>query len=50
MRRTVYGLIIAFLTLSTPASADTLKVMGAGSLRAAITDLLHRFPAGADTV
>jgi len=50
MRRTVYGLIIAFLTLSTPASADTLKVTGAGSLRAAITDLLHRFPAGADTV
>ena len=50
MLRTVYGLIIAVLAVSTPASADTLKVMGAGSLRAAITDLLHRFPAGADTV
>jgi molybdate transport system substrate-binding protein len=50
MLRTVYGLIIAFLAVSTPASADTLKVMGAGSLRAAVTDLLHRFPVGADTV
>jgi ABC-type molybdate transport system substrate-binding protein len=50
MLRTVYGLIIAFLAVSTPASADTLKVMDAGSLRAAVTDLLHRFPVGADTV
>jgi ABC-type molybdate transport system substrate-binding protein len=32
------------------ARADSLKVAGAGSLTAAFTDLLHRFPAGADTV
>jgi molybdenum ABC transporter molybdate-binding protein len=50
MLRTVYGLIIALLAVWTPASADTLKVMGAGSLRAAVTDLLHRFTVGADTV
>lgn len=50
MPRCVLGLIIALLTLSTPASADTLKVMGAGSLRVAVTDLLRRFPVGADTV
>jgi molybdate transport system substrate-binding protein len=50
MLRTVYGLMIALLAVSTPASADTLKVMGAGSLRAAVTDLLQRFPVGADTV
>ena len=50
MLRYVFSLIIAFLALSMPAHADTLKVMGAGSLRAAITDLLHRFPIQSDTV
>ena len=50
MPRYVFGLTVAFLALSMPARADTLKVMGAGSLRAAVTDLLHRFPLQSDTV
>jgi molybdate transport system substrate-binding protein len=50
MLRNVFGLIVVFLAISTPVRADTLKVMGAGSLRAAITDLLHRFPLQSDTV
>src|SRR5882757_9392690 len=50
MPRYILGLIAAVLALSTPAWADTLKVMGAGSLRAALTDLLHRFPLQSDTV
>ena len=50
MPRCVLGLIIALLTLSTPACADMLKVMSAGSLRAAVTDLLQRFPLQSDTV
>jgi ABC-type molybdate transport system substrate-binding protein len=36
--------------LSTPARADTLKVIAAGSLRAAITELLHRFPLQSDSI
>jgi molybdate transport system substrate-binding protein len=50
MPRNNLGLIVALLALSTPACADTLKVMAAGSLRAAMTDLLHRFPLQSDTV
>lgn len=39
------------LTLLAPAAqADTLHVMAAGSLAAAFTDLIGRFPAGPDTV
>jgi molybdate transport system substrate-binding protein len=38
------------LLLAPPALADTLRVIGAGSLAAAFTDLLRRFPAGPDTV
>ena len=49
MLRNVSGLIAIVLALSTPAGADTLKVMGAGSLRAAMTDLLHQFPLRSDT-
>jgi ABC-type molybdate transport system substrate-binding protein len=42
---------LAALILSAPqAGADSLKVAGAGSLTGAFTDLLRRFPAGADTV
>ena len=50
MLRNVFGLIVALLALSAPVRADTLKVMAAGSLRAAVTDLLHRFPLQSDTV
>src|ERR1700744_5369991 len=50
MLRNVSGLIAIALTLSTPARADTLKVMGAGSLRAAMTDLLQHFPKQSDEV
>lgn len=50
MPRYVLGLIIASLAFSMPARADTLKVMSAGSLRAAITDLLQRFPLQSDTI
>ena len=50
MLRNLFCLMVAFVTLSTSARADTLKVIGAGSLRAALTDLLHRFPLQSDTV
>jgi molybdate transport system substrate-binding protein len=44
------GSLAGFFAFAAPASADTLKVMSAGSLRAALTDLLKRFPAGTDTI
>jgi molybdate transport system substrate-binding protein len=46
----VLGLVIANPLLWTPASADTLKLMAAGSLRAAMTDLLQHFPRQSDEV
>jgi molybdenum ABC transporter molybdate-binding protein len=42
--------MVALVILSTSARADTLKVMSAGSLRAALMDLLHRFPLQSDTI
>jgi molybdate transport system substrate-binding protein len=50
MPRRLIGLLAIVLALFTPARADTLKVMGAGSLRAAMTDLLQRFPKQSDEV
>jgi molybdate transport system substrate-binding protein len=50
MLHNMLGLIAVVLALSMPARADTLKVTAAGSLRAAIADLLHRFPLQSDTV
>jgi len=50
MLRNVFCLMVALVILSASARADTLKVMAAGSLRAALTDLLHRFPLQSDTV
>jgi ABC-type molybdate transport system substrate-binding protein len=50
MRHRIAGCLIALTLLATPAAADTLRVVGAGSLTDAFTDLLRRFPAGADTV
>lgn len=50
----MWRLFIAALAIVTitasPASADNLQVIGAGSLAAAFSDLLRRFPAGPDTV
>src|SRR5262252_10578160 len=50
MRYGLPELLSFFLALVPPASAETLRVIGAGSLTAAFTDLLRSFPAGADTV
>lgn len=50
IQRNIFGLAIIALVAATPARADTLKLTAAGSLRAAMTDLLQRFPRQADTV
>jgi molybdate transport system substrate-binding protein len=50
MPRIAIGVLAGIIALASPAAADTLQVASAGSLRGALTDLLHRFPAGADTV
>jgi molybdate transport system substrate-binding protein len=51
MRRyRLVGCLIALILLTPPALADALRVAGAGSLTEAFTDLLRRFPAGADTI
>jgi molybdate transport system substrate-binding protein len=47
---TALGLLVAIPLLGTPASADSLKVMAAGSLRAAMSDLLQRFPRQSDEI
>ena len=44
------GLALFALAFATPARADALKVVAAGSLRATITDLLQRFPRQSDAV
>jgi ABC-type molybdate transport system substrate-binding protein len=50
MRHRIAGCLITLILFAPPAMADTLRVMGAGSLSDAFTDLLRRFPAGADTI
>jgi molybdate transport system substrate-binding protein len=50
MPRKLTALLATALALATPARADTLKVMSAGSLRAAMTDLLQHFPKQSDEV
>ena len=50
MLRSVFGFAIVTLVAATPVRADSLKLMAAGSLRAAMTDLLQRFPRQSDTV
>ena len=47
---TALGLAIMTVTPGTPARADTLKVTAAGSLRAAMTELLQHFPKQSDQV
>src|SRR6266481_4129158 len=50
MRHPIAGCFIALALLASPGLAETLQVVGAGSLTDAFTDLLRRFPAGADTI
>src|SRR5215470_10103244 len=50
VRHPIAGCLITLILLAPPAMADTLRVMGAGSLSEAFTDLLRRFPAGVDTI
>lgn len=50
MLRNVFGLAVVALVFAAPAHADTLKLTAAGSLRAAMNDLLQRFPRQSDTV
>src|ERR1700678_642924 len=51
MRRyRLVGCLIALILLTPPALPDALRAAGAGSLTEAFTDLLRRFPAGADTI
>jgi len=51
MLRRLFGFVFAAVALfALPATAETLKIMGAGSLRVALTDLLHRFQVGDDTI
>jgi molybdate transport system substrate-binding protein len=44
------SLLALTLSLASPASAETLRVMGAGSLASAFTNLIRSFPAAPDTV
>lgn len=50
MRHLTAFCLSALVACWHPAAAETLKVIGAGSLSEAFTDLLRRFPAGADAV
>lgn len=44
------SLTVAAMIVATPVRADTFKLMAAGSLRAAMIDLLQHFPRQSDTV
>jgi molybdate transport system substrate-binding protein len=46
----IAGCFIVLILLVSPGLAETLQVVGAGSLTDAFTDLIRRFPAGADTI
>ena len=46
----IASLAVLALTFAMPVRADTLKVVAAGSLRAAMTDLLQHFPGQSDAV
>ena len=50
MMQRLPALLFALVVLASPALADTLRVAGAGSLTESFSDLLRRFPAGADTI
>src|SRR5258708_4583102 len=50
MRHRIAGCVIALVLLASPGRAETLQVVGAGSLTDAFSDLIRRFPTGADTI
>jgi molybdate transport system substrate-binding protein len=50
MHYRIAGCFIALVLLASSALADTLRITGAGSLTEVFTDLIRRFPAGADTI
>jgi molybdate transport system substrate-binding protein len=50
MRYRIAICVAAIVLQAGAAPADTLRVMGAGSLAGAFTELLARFPTGTDTV
>jgi len=50
MPHRIAGCFIALVLLVSPGLAETLQVVGAGSLSEAFTDLIRRFPAGTDTI
>ena len=50
MRRFVLAVMLAFLLLSPAASAETFRLIGAGSLTGAMSDLIRRFPPGTDVI
>jgi molybdate transport system substrate-binding protein len=50
MYHRIAGCLIALVLLVSPGLAETLQVVGAGSLADAFTDLIRRFPAGADMI
>src|SRR5262249_38407792 len=50
MHHRVAVCLIALMLPAPPATADALRVLGAGSLTDAFTDLLRRFPAGDDMI
>src|SRR5260370_7147923 len=50
MRHRIAGCFIALVLLASPGRAETLQVVGAGSLTDAFSDLIRRFPTGADTI
>lgn len=50
MLRRLHATLLCLLLLPLPGRAETLAVVGAGSLEPAFSDLLRRFPAGADTL
>src|SRR5258708_10514453 len=44
------GCVIGLVLVASPGRAETLQVVGAGSLTDAFSDLIRRFPTGADTI
>src|SRR5262245_6142002 len=50
MRHRIAGCFIALVLLASPGRAETLQVVGGGSLTDDFTDLLRRLPGGADTI
>ena len=50
MRRLLFAVLSILALSSAVAYADTFKLIGAGSLTGAMSDLIRRFPPGLDVV